>query len=147
MSAAARPANLTRHAGKVISIIRRIWYVLHGEVSSASGPIELSFSDGSAILLDAGPDGETLSVSEQPWRDPFEGQLSQENEMYIRQSGKWTAFDVSGEAPYARLIGRAVEGVEPHLSPDGKPIGVTLRAGNGVLRAEVEADELHVDVM
>jgi hypothetical protein len=131
----------------VIVSVRRVLYCLRGDIVSGAGPIELVFSDGSVVVLDAGSDGEELAQSTSCWVDAFAPPLSAENQRFVDESGKWTAFDVSGQAPYSRLVGAAVEGVEVHVTPSGKVVGTTIRAGNVVVRAEVEADDLIVDVV
>jgi hypothetical protein len=138
--------ELTEIAGRVIVGVRRVCYVLRGDVTSTAGPLELSFADGSTLVLDAGPDGEALAVSTKPWVDPFASPLSSDNERYVGISGKWASFDVSREARYSGLLKMPVDGVEPHLTADGKVVGATIQAGSVVVRVEVGADELHVDL-
>jgi hypothetical protein len=147
MSGSAPAKALTDTVGKVIVGIRRIRYVVSGNIVSTSGPIELVFRDGSAVTLDAGPDGEALAVSDSRWKDPFEEPLSRENRSFVEQSGKWTAFDVSTEPPYREIIGQTVERVKPLLTPAGKVKGATLFTSAGGLRSEVEADDLKVEVV
>ena len=140
-------SSLFQLVGKSITGVRRIHYVLRGEVNDSAGPIEIAFVDGSAVVLDAGPDGEALAVAPSLWVDPFAPPLSPENERYVGSSGKWTAFDVSSKSPYTALIGAEVDAVEPHLSPEGRLVGATIRAGETVVRAEVEGDEISIDVV
>jgi len=132
--------------GKVIVGVRRVWYCLRDDVTSTVGPIELSFTDGSVVRLDVGPDGEALAIATSAWVDPFAPPLSTENELFVETSGKWSAFDVSGQAPYSKLVGAAIAEVKPHYTPNGKPVGATIHAGSAVVRANVDADELVVDV-
>jgi hypothetical protein len=132
--------------GRVLSAVRRIWYVLDGDITSNARPIELTFRDGSTVGLDAGSDGEKLAVRNTPWQDPFREPLTRKNHDYVEKSGKWTAFDVSSKFPYDRLIGLPVVAVEPLVTPSGKIYGATMRTVAGAIRAEVAADELWVDV-
>jgi hypothetical protein len=147
MTPTSSTSSLQQFVGKLITGVRRVWYVLRDDVNDSAGPIEIAFADGSAVVLDAGPDGEALAISTARWVDPFEPPLSPENEQYVEASGRWTAFDVSGQAPYSALVGVALDGVEPHVNPGGKLIGATMRAGTTVVRAEVEGDEISVDVV
>lgn len=147
MSSSPTPHSLRLLAGKKIAAVRRVWYVLRTDVRDSVGAIEFAFADGSAVVLDAGPDGEALAVSAGRWVDHFAPPLSPENERYVEASGKWTAFDVSDQAPYSDLVGVIVEYVEPHLNPEGKLIGATIHAGTSVVRAEVAGDEIAVDVV
>ena len=147
MTSPSPASSLQQLVGKPITGVRRIWYVHKGAVNESSGPLEISFADGLAVVLDAGPDGEALSVSTDRWVDPFGSHLSPENERYVEVSGKWTAFDVAERPPYSGLVGAVLENVEPHVNPEGKLIGATLRAGRTVVRAEVAGDEIAVDVL
>ncbi len=147
MTRTSSESSLRQLLGKPITGVRRIWYVLGDDVKDSTGPIEFAFVDGSAVVLDAGPDGEALVISMARWADPFDPPVSPENERFIETSGKWTAFDVSTQAAYAALIGAEVDAVEPQLNPDGKLIGATVRAGITVLRAEVDGDEISIDVV
>jgi hypothetical protein len=138
--------DLAETIGKVIAGIRRIRYVVGGQVISPRGAIELTFNEGSTVTLDAGPDGEAMAVRDSRWTDPFEEPLSRANRAFVEQSGKWTAFDVSTEPPYRELIGQTVDRVEPLLSPSGKVRGATIFTPAGTVHIEVEADDLSVRV-
>jgi hypothetical protein len=126
--------------------VRRIWYVLGGEILSTAGPLELRFADESAVVLNAGPDGEALAMDTSRWVDPFAPPLSPENEQFVASSGKWTSFDVSDEEPYARVVGGTVDRVDPQMTPEGKLVGIGILAGPTIIRAVVGADELNVEV-
>lgn len=131
--------------GKEIAALSRIFYVFKGTVETRWGPIEIRFSDGSAITLDSGADGEGLRVDER-WEDAFAEPLSDENRAFVARSGKWTAFDVSNEAPYRLLIGRAIKRIQPRVEPGGKITGARFYTDAGVIQADVVADELFVVV-
>ena len=80
------------------------------------------------------------------WEDPFAGPLSAENRAFVEQSGKWAAFDVSAVGAFATFIGDVLASAEPVLGESGHPTGVILRTGGGgVLRVDVEADELFLN--
>ena len=128
--------------------LRRIHYQFRGDVDTTTGPIELTFDDGSVLLLDAGPDGESLGVGHEAWLDPFRPPLSAENRDYVDRFGKWTAFDVTDESPYATLIGQRVVAVDvrPSRRPD-VAIGVVLRLQTAAIVVKVEGDELSVSLL
>jgi hypothetical protein len=132
--------------GRVACRIRRIRYVVRGEVMPDTGPIEFSFTDGSIVLLDAGPDGEALAVRAAAWIDHFAEPLSIENRQFVEQSGKWTAFDVSAQKPYSRLIGEQIGQVIPIRTLENKIKGVALTTRESTVRVEIEADEVTVDI-
>lgn len=131
--------------GAVIQSMRRVWFVFLGHIAKEMGPVEVNFHNGSTILLDAAADGEALLVATQPWSNPFQPPLSDENARFVEKCGKWSAFDVSSCPFYQRLIGAVVDDFEWQLTPSGRIKGVTLRAGEASLRVEVEADEVYVD--
>jgi hypothetical protein len=132
--------------GQVIHWIRRIRYMFRGDVTSDAGPIEIGFADDSIVLLDAGPDGEALSVKAAGWIDHFAEPLSIENRQFVEQSGKWTAFDVSVEEPYSRFIGERIVQVILVRALENKIKGVALATPRSTIRVEIEADELSVDI-
>lgn len=127
----------------------------------------MSFADGTTALLESGPDGEVLIISDQPLRDPFGSELSKANREYVRQHGKWTAFDVSDEAPYDELCGHVITDVHairlvdqlvaeglvnahaatgPGIVNPDKVVGAVLQIGGRAMRAESVMDELRVTV-
>jgi hypothetical protein len=132
--------------GATVDRIRRVFYVYRDEVDRRAGALEVRFSDGTVRLFDAGPDGERLAVSDQVWVDAFEGHLDDVNREYVAKSGKWTAFDVSDESPYADLIGARVEAAAAIAGRDGSSVGVVMNVAGRELRASAGADELLVDV-
>lgn len=133
-------------AGRRITGARRIRYVDPDGSVSSDGPLELSFGDGRVCVLDAGSDGESLLIIDGYWRDPFAVPLSADNHDFIRESGRWSAFDLAREWPWDRLLGVAV-GVRPlENGPDSKLIGVTVWAGPVVVDIHVDSDELVVTV-
>ena len=106
------------------------------------GPLELTFGNRS-ILFDNAADGETLRVRATAWEDPFAEPLSAGNRAFVEQSGKWVAFDVPAVGAFATFIGDVLASAEPVLGESGHLTGVILRTdGGGVLRVDVEADEL-----
>jgi len=89
----------------LVTRVRRVFYVFDDEVDREFGPVELTFSDGAAVVFDAGADGEALAVRRGAWRDPFAEPLSEANRSFVREHGKWTAFDVSA-SPVSRSTHR-----------------------------------------
>lgn len=137
---------LTAAVDATIVAVRRMFYVLGTDVDRTEGPIEFTFHDGSTLLLDAGHDGEELRIRAARWRDPFEPLVDPVNIEYVAASGKYTAFDVTGEQPYAGLAGARVEAVSVVALADGRPRAATLYLDEGVVKVETLADELLVTV-
>jgi hypothetical protein len=107
--------------------------------------LELTFDDATALLLDGGSDGESLTADQEAWIDPFQEPLSEENEKFVRESGKWTAFDVSDRLPYRRFVGSQLRSVQPITQQSGKLVGARLVFDVGMISVRVSADELLVD--
>lgn len=111
------------------------------------GPLELTFG-GRVVLFDNAADGETLCVRAEAWEDPFGEPLSEESRAFVEESGKWVAFDVSAVGAFATFIGDVLASVEPVLAESGKVTGMILRtAGGGVIRVDVDADELFLNAV
>jgi hypothetical protein len=139
------PVPLINLVGQVVISIRRIFYEVRGVANRSNGPIEFAFRDGGYLELDAGADGYTIAAFPERWHDPFSGLLTAENAAFVEESGKWTAFDVSDEAPYAALIGRAIGHLESVRDEDEKLTGVEISFETATIRAIVGADELLVE--
>lgn len=90
--------------------------------------------------------GEALRISDTAWVDPFAEPLEETNRQYVRDVGKWTAFDVSNDEPYAPLHGSTVTALEPITSTGRVVVGVEIQTTGGRLRARMNADELWVQV-
>lgn len=124
--------------------VRRINYVSPGGSREASeGPVEVSLDNGVVFRLESGTDGESLRFAVGEWVDPFVEPLSPENRDFVAKSGKWTAFDVSSDRNFGRLIGGRIGDVNL-LTASGKIVGIELIFGSVTLKAEVRADELFV---
>lgn len=126
----------------VVTRVRRIFYVFGDEVDRDYGPVELTFSDGTAVVFDAGADGEALAVRRGEWHDPFAEPLSEANRRFVRDHGKWTAFDVSAEAPPNLLIGKTLTRHDEFRTENGKLTGVTLHSPDVHLTIQAQADEV-----
>ena len=133
--------------GAVVARIRRVFYVHQGATNTAVGALELRFTDGRLLLVDSGPDGEALAVAAHEWEDPFtEDRMTPENRSFVTTSGKWTAVDLSNSPEYEGFLGAVVLEIAPIMSANGKIVGAILGTSNGDIRAEVEADDLYVQV-
>ncbi len=136
--------GLAAVVGRRIRAIRRMFYVHGTDVDRTEGPIELTFDDGSVLLLDAGTDGEELRVGSTPWRDPFAGLTEPEYIDYVAESGKYTAFDVGAEHPYAQLLGCRIAGVSESHMHDDRLRAAIFEVNGSKLAIETLADELLV---
>src|SRR4051812_24609664 len=96
------------YVGDTLSGVRRIHHVHGSTVNRKDGAVEFRFASGRFLFCDSAPDGESITLSDQPWVDPFDGKMTPENMRFVQQSGKLTAFDVSTEGPFATLIGSKV---------------------------------------
>jgi hypothetical protein len=132
--------------GRSITRLRRVMFVCRDKIDDTSGPLELSFDDGSTLLFDAGPDGEALAVKPAAWIAYFTEPISAKNQEFILRSGKWTGFDVSGQPPYSQLISTIVQEITPVRTPEDKIKGAIIMTSSCVVRVEVEADEMTVDI-
>src|SRR5687768_4933809 len=77
-----------------VIMVRRIFFVHGTSTDRSAGPLELTFEASEVRLFDVGSDGETLDMTEQPWRDPFSGDSADnENQAWIARHGRWIADD------------------------------------------------------
>lgn len=136
---------LVRAVDQVITGVRRVYFEFGGQLDRSRGALELTFDDGSVVVLDSGADGELLRVDAVAWRDPFEGRLDEENRAFIAEYGKWTGVDARDEPRFAALIGQHVEEVQVIENEAGRLVGALYRIGPHHVRVEVIADDLFVD--
>jgi hypothetical protein len=135
---------LLRFVGRRLERIWRIFYVYATEVERGTGPIELTFEPEGTALLKVGGNGESLVVLEHPWQDPFGDAPSAENEAWIAQHGKWGRFDVSGEDPFSRYVGKTLTSVTSLRAAGGSLCGARLMFDGAVLDFVGVADEAYV---
>ena len=136
---------LESQIGRSIATIRRVFYVHKGVVNRAEGPLELTCQDGSCLLLEPAGNAYDLRAEESPWIEIFGEPLSPENAEFVARSGKWTAFDVSSEDPYAQLIGHPIEQVEFVQDEDDTILGVILQCHSTWVLALSANDDLIVE--
>jgi hypothetical protein len=132
--------------GRRVVGVRRLLYVHGGGSDEETGALELSFDDGSVLFFDVGSDGATVAVRAEAWADPFAEPLSDENREFVRESGKWTAFDVSGDPRFAPLVGQHLEEVAANIQFGHVVAGLDLSFSTGTIHVVVEFDELLVSV-
>ena len=130
--------------GNRVKRVRRVHYVHEGRVAVDEGPVELTFADGAVVLFDGGSDGESLTVKGSRWVDPFPEPLSPENVEFVKESGKWTAFDVTRAQPYEKLIEDRIVNAIPIKGRKDKITGVVLVFSGNSVRIEIQGDETRV---
>lgn len=113
-------ALLRAAVGATVVRVRRGHYVAPGgAVAREEGFIELWLDDGRCYWMGVSA-GAWLAIAVEPWVDAFLPPLSPENAEWVREHGKWTAFDVSGDNEYAGVAGATVVSVEPVREPCGE---------------------------
>lgn len=126
--------NLQHLRGKKVSRIRRIYYIHQNAVETHEGAFELCFQDGSFLLLDTHADW-TLHAEQAEWSDAFTPPRTTKNSDYVRDYGKWSAFDRSHTIPAHLLLDRTVSAFQEIKNETGQIMGAIL-----------EFDELTVKV-
>ena len=139
------PGELDEAVGAVISAVRRHHYVFEGTVERTRGAIEFDFTNGRTILLDEAADGQSVRVTSERWVDPFREPLTAMNRDYVARSGKWTVFDVTGEAPYSLVVGQVVEGIDLVRNESSSLSGFIVLTKAVALRIENVGDEIKVE--
>jgi hypothetical protein len=135
---------LKQLVGRQLVRLSRIFYICSGQVERGTGPIEFEFEGGRIVHLKVGGDGESLVVEDRPWQDPFDDPISQENEEWIAEHGKWARFDVSGWPEFMNYIGRNLTSILPLYAFGGGLCGARLVFDDQVLDFAAVADEAYV---
>lgn len=127
--------------GRTVSAIFLVRYVHpDGSIPDEDTILEIHFEDASVVYFKGASDGERLAIYPEPWEDPFAEPLSPENREFVRESGKWTKFDVSDQDSYAGFIGKKVIMVESIHNDVGNLAGVALFAPDGVIQFFIDGD-------
>lgn len=129
--------------GRRITRLARVLYEVRGQLNVEFGPLEIG-TDGGTFLLDSDGDGERLRVLAQAWEDPFTEPLSEENQRFIDECGKWTRVDVTHDREYRDLVGERVTGVVLVENEHGLTAGVRLCMSVRDVWFLVSADECYV---
>lgn len=127
--------------------VRRVFHVLGDEVDRSEGSVELKFSSGQVVLGEVGPAGDSMRISHEEWVDVFAEPLSPENRAFVASAGKDTAFDVSKEAPFDKLIGRKVMEICEIVGLSGKCMGYVFDVHGEMLVMWVNSDEVFATVL
>ncbi|WP_159398002.1 hypothetical protein [Sorangium cellulosum] len=138
------PASLKSLSGKCLRAVARIFFEHGGQIEAGDGALELYLDDGSVFFLDGSADGERLRVQDAPWVDPFQPPISDENRLYIEQSGKWSRVEQSDDPKFSGLIGKVIASVKVLVNEFGREAGVQFSIGGTELWFVVAGDECHV---
>lgn len=136
-------AVISRRYGQRVSRIERTFYEFDGELEEDDGQVQFLF-DSSVLRFGGSGDGELITVSEEAWQDPFEGQMTPENAEFVRSHGRWRLVDVSQRPKYRSVIGKPLLRALPLVNRFGGTTGVQLVAGEVTMTIFVDGDEIHV---
>jgi len=129
---------------KVLSI-EFIKYEFQGEVDPSNTLVQINFEDGTSVYFTPDRDGETLKVCLYSWDDPFAGDLSAEQILFVERSGKWSKQDVSSLEPFNRFIGESISEITP-IRTNSKITGIIIIANGAYMKVIIEWDESHVSI-
>ena len=144
-SRAHRLSTAPELVGREIARVRRLHYVFLGEVNASDGAIELTFADGAVVLCDAAADW-TLEYYGAAWVEPFADPMSDSDRAYVERYGRWTAFDVSAQAPYGQLVGSTIRQAIPQFNELLELTGMLIRTEGAILDLQIWAGELRAFV-
>jgi len=128
--------------GAKISNFHLIRYVTpDGNLESSDIELELLFEDDLLLRLATAPDGERVTIHNKPWTDPFEEPISNENQQYILEHGKWSLFDVSKQPPFSRIVSKSISNLEGLQNQFGVLSGIEITCEDEVVCFCVDGDE------
>ena len=137
--------SMPAFVGRTIAGLRRLRFGRGEAVDTEDGPVELTFTDGSVVLIDSGEDW-TLRFYGSAWVDPLTEPLSVEDADRVARHGRWTAADLTAEEPWSTLVGTPIAQAAPIWNDLLELTGLMLRAGDAVLDLEVRVGELRAEV-
>ena len=144
-SRANRMSRTPALVGREIARIRRLHYVFQDEVNASDGPIELTFADGSVVMCDSAADW-TLEFYGAAWVDPLPEPLSEADRAYVDRYGRWSAFDLTDQAPYSGLANQTVQQALPQYNELLELTGLLIRTDEVILDLQLWAGELRAFV-
>lgn len=100
--------------GRSLMAVRRLHFQVPGTADAAEGAVEFVWSDRSILRVDAVHG--CLSVTDRPWRDPFEDRPPPVPRDEVVRVGRWVRRDVSRSSPYDGLISRFLTTAEANDS-------------------------------
>jgi hypothetical protein len=130
-----------RYSGAVLRKVSRLFYLFEGSLDRSDGELQLEFVDGRVLFLTGDSTGELVQARSDSWRDSFAEPLSLENEDYLESHGRAVMTDVSGDAEFRSIIGRALQSVYPLTNKFGRTIGMQLGFEKCLLNFFVSGDE------
>ena len=135
---------IIRAKGSIVESVRVIGFVFNGKPNAENFHLELHLDTGQTRLLRPGRDGESLRISQEPWRDPFEEPITEINAAFVKQYGKWSVLELSSFTPVASLVGQKLTAIAPVFNQTAKLIGLHLITQRGCVSYLVEWDEGHI---
>jgi hypothetical protein len=130
--------------GRRCTTIRRFRHRLADQAPTETGPIELTWDDGTLLTLDAKADW-SLDLSSRPWIDSYASASESEREALAREVGLWHEAPIP--STLGRLVGQAVTSTTPEFNEVGELAGLHLAFETLVVRARVVSGELSVEVL
>lgn len=67
------------------------------------------------------------------WADHFPDALTEEQQRFLAEFGRWQGFGVSDRSGYRELLGTEITRIEPLRSPYGRTVGVILYGADAPL--------------
>ena len=140
------PMLIESKRGSRITGVRRVRYVFEGSVGDEHGPLELTSTITAFFASTRAP-----MVRSSTWTRPSgwihsSNPLSVENRQFVLASGKWTAFDVSEEMPYASMIGQRVWEARLVMLTNAELVGVVFTLDSAEISAMTGPDDLRVHI-
>ncbi|GAB4206673.1 MAG: hypothetical protein OHK0022_33990 [Roseiflexaceae bacterium] len=127
--------------GKIISRIRIVTFIYRGGFENDKGDLDLLCEDLSVFRFSSCDGGDLLTVSTEPWVDPYGNFLENKIPLDVSRYGRIGIIDVSENYPYSNLKGKEIVSVHPLISQFNLIAGCYLQLEVGVLCFMTQADE------
>ena len=133
---------LKNYIGSKVIFFHLIQYVTpNGSIESNDVELEFVFEKDVLLRMTTASDGERVSISYEPWTDSFKQPISDENQQFIKDHGKWCLFDVSNQPPFSKIIGKSIIAFEGLQNQFGVLSGVAVTCEDMVMCFCVDGDE------
>jgi len=135
------PEELSRLCGLSCMAVHQAHHIWEGEIDRSSGPVELSWSDGSFISLDARGDW-TLRIDIGPWQNYYRNATPEQVKVLAKEVGLWVLEDMSQQSSIPLILGKVLLQIEEVIDETNEFIGLLFHFRGVSLRTAVWAGEI-----
>src|SRR5690348_5449002 len=87
----------------VQSIFRILWAAKGQLIEWEKGCLEIHFENQQVLFLTVAPDGSSVTVNSEKWKDPLYGLFDAQTQRWIEETGRYIKVDISSIYPFSEI--------------------------------------------